>query len=196
MIPRRCFLLSKLTEKIRKEGYRNGSDILEVGSFLNRMIDTELISELAEEFRDAFSNDEVTKILTVESGGIGIACMTAYKMKVPMVFARKSGKEPEKNSVSAIASGGGKKAFLSIPKGYITPADKVLIIDDFLGVGGATSALIDTVLKSKAALVGVGVLIERKYLGGGDSLRRRGIKLKALCKITSLDKEKGLLLEE
>ena len=45
---------------------------------------------MGQEFKERFANKEITKILTVEASGIGIACIVAqYFNNVPVVFAKK-----------------------------------------------------------------------------------------------------------
>ncbi len=73
---------------------------------------------------------------------------------------------------------------------YITPNDKVLIVDDFLANGSALNALIDIVNKAGAGLVGAAVAIEKGFQGGGDTLRQNGIKVESLAIIDAMSPEK------
>lgn len=79
-----------LEEKILKEGQVRPGNILKVDSFLNHQMDIAFINEIGKEFHRLFGNREVTKILTVEASGIGIACITAQYFGVPVVFAKKA----------------------------------------------------------------------------------------------------------
>ena len=58
--------------------------------FLNHQMDVALINELGKEFFRRFGDRGVTKILTIEASGIGIACITAQHFGVPVVFAKKT----------------------------------------------------------------------------------------------------------
>ena len=60
-----------------------------VDAFLNHQMDVSLINELGKEFFRRFGDRGVTKILTIEASGIGIACITAQHFGVPVVFAKK-----------------------------------------------------------------------------------------------------------
>lgn len=79
-----------LEERIIKDGIVKGKDILKVDSFLNHQIDVHLLGEMGKEFKRIFDGCGINKILTIESSGIGIACMTAQVFDVPVVFAKRA----------------------------------------------------------------------------------------------------------
>lgn len=64
-----------------------------------------------------------------------------------------------------------------VSKRFLTPEDRVLIVDDFLAVGNALRGLIDLVHQSGATLVGCGTVIEKGYQHGGDQLRAEGVRV-------------------
>ena len=78
-----------LKERILKDGRVLGDDILKVDSFLNHQIDIELLHEIGREFYRRFGEKGINKIMTIESSGIAIACMTARFFHAPVVFAKK-----------------------------------------------------------------------------------------------------------
>ena len=78
-----------IKEKVLKDGYVIGNNILKVDSFINHQVDTKLIDELGEYFSKKFTG--VTKILTIETSGIAFGVGVArYYNYVPLVFAKKS----------------------------------------------------------------------------------------------------------
>ena len=79
-----------LEDRILKDGHIGKGNVLKVDSFLNHQIDTAFISELGKEFYRLYKDEKVTKILTIEASGIGIACLTAQYFNVPVVFAKKT----------------------------------------------------------------------------------------------------------
>ena len=79
-----------LEERIIKDGKILSGDVLKVDSFLNHQIDVKLISALGAEWKRLYEAENVTKILTIEASGIGIACLAAEHFDVPVVFAKKS----------------------------------------------------------------------------------------------------------
>lgn len=66
-----------LEERIREDGVVKEGNVLKVDSFLNHQMDIELFNEMGKEWARLFADRPVTKILTVEASGIGIACVAA-----------------------------------------------------------------------------------------------------------------------
>ena len=79
-----------LEERIVKDGIVKPGNILKVDSFLNHQMDVELLQEIAREFKRRFGHKTITKIMTIEASGIGIAAFVAKEFGVPMIFAKKS----------------------------------------------------------------------------------------------------------
>ncbi len=79
-----------LKERILKDGVVKPGNVLKVDSFLNHQMDIDLINEIGKEFRRRFPSDKITKILTIEASGIGIACIAAQYFNVPVIFAKKA----------------------------------------------------------------------------------------------------------
>ena len=78
-----------LEERILADGEICGEEVLKVGSFLNQQIDVPFIYEVTAEFKRVFGAENVTKILTIEASGIGIACLAAQHFNCPVLFAKK-----------------------------------------------------------------------------------------------------------
>ena len=76
-----------LKDRIRKDGKIKEGNVLKVDSFLNHQMDVKLFQEIGKEFKRRFADEEITKILTIEASGIGIACVAAEVFDVPVVFA-------------------------------------------------------------------------------------------------------------
>ena len=66
-----------LKDRILKDGIVKPGNILKVDSFLNHQMDITLINEIGKEFKRRFADCPITKILTIEASGIGIACIAA-----------------------------------------------------------------------------------------------------------------------
>ena len=79
-----------LEERILAEGIVDKGDILKVDSFLNHQMDIALMEEIGREFKRRFGHKSITKVMTIEASGIGIAAFVAKEFGVPMVFAKKS----------------------------------------------------------------------------------------------------------
>ncbi len=179
-----------LEERILKDGKVLEGNILRVDSFVNHMMDTVLMDELAKELHSKFADSGVTKVLTVEASGIGIAYAVARLFKCPMVFAKKSRSANVTGDVytSPVDSfTHGKTYNIIVSKEYISSADKVLVIDDFLALGNALKGLFSIIEQAGAELVGAGTIIEKGYQGGGDGLRNKGIRIESLAIIDKMD---------
>ncbi len=79
-----------LEERILKDGVVKPGNVLKVDSFLNHQMDIALMDQMGEEFHRRFADKKVTKVLTIESSGIAIACSVARCFGVPVVFAKKA----------------------------------------------------------------------------------------------------------
>lgn len=178
-----------LEQRIISDGKVLPGDVLKVNSFLNHQIDVKFVSQLGHEFHRIFADCDVNKILTIESSGVGIACLTAQFFDVPVVFAKKaktSNISSDVYSASAHSYTHGNEYEAVVSKDFLLPSDKVLIIDDFLANGAALEALVSICEQAGAEIAGCGIVIEKQYQGGGDKLRTRGIRVESLAKIRSM----------
>lgn len=178
-----------LENRIIKDGKVIGDKILKVDSFLNHQIDVELFNEMGKEFKEIFKNDSVTKILTIESSGIALACIAAQYFKVPVVFAKKheaSNLDQETYESSVYSFTKDKHYNVRVAKSYISKSDKILIIDDFLANGNAASGLADIVAQAGAELVGVGIVIEKGFQNGRRVLEEKCIRVESLAIVDSM----------
>jgi xanthine phosphoribosyltransferase len=173
--------------------------ILNVGSFLNQQVDIGLYNEIGKEFYRRFSDVHVSRILTIEASGIGIACVTAQYFKVPLVFARKfRAKNLDDHFYSAQATSytHGIDYTITVPKAYLHNGDSVLLIDDFLANGCALEGLVTLTEVAGAQIVGAGVVIEKGFQQGGKRLREKHIRLESLAIIESMSPETGITFRE
>ena len=83
--------MKELEDRIRQDGIVREGNVLKVDSFLNHKCDVSLYNKMGAEWARLFAGKHVDKILTIESSGIGIACVAATHFgNVPVVFARKT----------------------------------------------------------------------------------------------------------
>ena len=178
-----------LKDRIRKDGKIREGNVLKVDSFLNHQMDVSLFREIGKEFKRRFEGEEITKILTIEASGIGIACLVAQYFHVPVVFAKKSHSVNLDGEMycTKIESFTHKKVYdVILSKKFLGPEDHVLLIDDFLANGCALLGLIDIVKKSGATLEGAGIVIEKGFQHGGQEIRDMGIRLESLAIVDSM----------
>ena len=179
-----------LEDRIRRDGVVKDGDVLKVDSFLNHQMDVELFAEMGREWAKLFAADHVTKILTIEASGIGIACITAqYFDNIPVVFAKKGAHRNVGSNLycsDVFSYTKGVTCTIGVSKNYLHAGEKVLIIDDFLAKGGAVLGLKDIVEQAGAELCGVGIVVEKGFQGGGERLRQMGINVQSLAVVQSM----------
>mgnify|MGYP000622979530 FL=1 len=183
-----------LEERIRKDGTVKAGNVLKVDSFLNHQMDIDLFNEMGKEWARLFADRKITKILTVEASGIGIACVAAQHFHVPVVFAKKSQSVNIDGEVysTKIESFTHKRVYdVIVSKKFLHPEDHILIIDDFLANGCALEGLIDIVNKAGASVEGVGIAVEKGFQKGGDLIRSQGIRVESLAIVESMDDKTG-----
>lgn len=178
-----------LKQRILNDGKVIGNDILKVDAFLNHQMDVSLFNEMGKEFHKLFAHKNITKILTIEASGIGIACIAAQYFNVPVVFAKKT--ESRNLDADAFLSEvfsftKGKSYTIRVSKNYINSEDTILIIDDFLANGKAALGLADIVEQAGAKLGGIGIAIEKGFQDGGKVLRDKGFDVKSLAIVSSM----------
>ena len=185
-----------LEDRILKDGHIGADNVSKVDSFLNHQIDVNFVCELGKEFYRLFKDENITKILTIEASGIGIACLAAQYFGVPVVFAKKTKTINIYSDTynATVHSYTHKKDYdIVVSKEFLSKEDNVLIIDDFLAKGSALTALLMLIEKAGAKTAGAGIVIEKAYQGGGNLVRDMGIRVESLAKIKSISKKDGIV---
>ena len=181
--------MKKMEEMILKEGKVLPGGVLKVGSFLNQQVDTKFMKEIGDEIARLYEGEGITKVLTIESSGIPIAISAGFAMKVKVVYAKKN----KSSNVSGDVYSTPVKSFthgvtnnVVFTKEYLTPEDRILVVDDFLAHGSALTGLIDIVNQAGATLVGCVAAIEKGFQMGGDRLREQGYRIESLAIIDEM----------
>ena len=185
-----------LEEKILRDGVVKPGNVLKVDSFLNHQMDIRLMEEIGREFKRRFANEPVTKVLTIEASGIGIAAFVAKEFDVPLVFAKKSKSINLDGDmyVAEVESFTHKKTNrVVVSKKFLNADDHVLIVDDFLANGCALQGLISIVDSADATVEGLGIVIEKGFQEGGYRLRNLGYHLESIAIVESMDPETGAI---
>lgn len=185
-----------LKERIRKDGKIKEGNVLKVDSFLNHQMDIELFDRMGEEFKRRFAEKPVSKILTIEASGIGIACMAARHFHVPVIFAKKTQSINLDGDmyVAEVESFTHKcKNNVIVSKKFLNEQDQVLIIDDFLANGCALQGMIQITQMAGAAVSGIGIAIEKGFQSGGRIIRNLGFQLESLAIVESMDAGSGAI---
>ncbi|MBR2676373.1 MAG: xanthine phosphoribosyltransferase [Solobacterium sp.] len=190
--------MEKLKERILREGKSLPGDILKVDSFLNHQIDVKTAEEIGNAFYHRFRDRPVTKILTIESGGIIFACETARAFGyLPVVYGKKgyaANMDEDTFAMGAHSYTRQSDYVVRISKEYLNREDHVLIIDDFLANGEAMTALIALAEQAGAVIEGCGAVVEKSYQPGRKRILELGYEVETLVRISSL--ENGRILFE
>ena len=151
---------------------------------------------VAAEFVRRFAGSKITKVLTIETSGVAIACAVARLYGVPVVFAKKSKSVNLDGEmyVAEVESFTHKKTNqVIVSKKYLNEEDQVLIVDDFLANGCALQGLISLVDAAGAEVVGCGIVIEKGFQEGGHRIRNLGFRLESLVIVDGMDAQAGTI---
>ena len=82
--------MQELQQRILQDGDILPGGVVRVERFLNHRVDTALARHIGQAFADAFRNDQIDCILTVEASGIIFAMTTALAMgDLPVIIAKR-----------------------------------------------------------------------------------------------------------
>lgn len=191
--------MEELIKRIKQDGHVLGAGVLKVDSFITHQVDPTLMAEIGDRFAEVFKNQGITKVVTIEASGIAPAIFTAQKLDVPMIFARKAksltmNEELLTSSVYSFTKQ--VTSQVSISRKFLSAADKVLIIDDFLANGQAAKGLVELCQQAGAQVDGIGIVIEKSFQDGRNLLEEMGLRVVSLARIGSLENAQVTFLEE
>ena len=181
--------MQELVQRIREEAIHVGGGIVKVDGFLNHRVDPELMRRVGEYFVSALQSEgrpKPTSIITAEVSGIPAALNTALVLGLPMIYARKhrsSVMTDEYWMAPAKSRTKSEVVDLMISRKFLSEADTVYIIDDFLATGSTISALVGIVAASGATLAGIGAVIEKPHEGGRKKLQCHDVPIVSAASI-------------
>ncbi len=112
-----------------------------------------------------FAPSSVDAVVGIDARGFIFAAAAAIKLKAGFVPVRKKGKLPYQTIEQDYALEYGH-ATVAMHVDALKPGARVLLIDDLLATGGTAAAAIALMKKLDAQILGVGFLIELKFLEG------------------------------
>ncbi|HEM3632516.1 TPA: xanthine phosphoribosyltransferase [Streptococcus suis] len=178
--------MKALEARILKDGQVLGENILKVDSFLTHQVDFRLMKEMGQVLADAYRSQEITKVVTIEASGIAPAIYVAESLDVPMIFAKKHKNITMTEGILTAEVYSFTKqvtSTVSIASKFLSPEDRVLIVDDFLANGQAAKGLIDIIQQAGAQVAGVGIIIEKSFQDGRQLLLDAGVPVTSLARI-------------
>lgn len=187
--------MKELEDRIRKDGIVREGNVLKVDNFLNHQCDVSLYDQMGAEWARLFEGKRIDKILTIETSGIGIACVASQHFgSVPVVFARKTESmnldgEQYRTEIRSFTKN--RVYNVIVAKRFLNPGEHVIIIDDFLAMGCALNGLLEICDEAGVVVEGIGIAIEKGFQPGGKELRERGYRVESLAIVDSMDPETG-----
>lgn len=178
--------MKQLEERIVADGQVLGENILKVDSFLTHQVDHRLMRAMGEELAQAYADKGITKVVTIEASGICPAIYTAEALDVPMIFAKKHKNITMTEGILTAEVYSFTKqvtSTVSIASKFLSPEDRVLIVDDFLANGQAAKGLIDIIRQAGAEPVGLGIVIEKSFQEGRQLVEDLGIPVTSLARL-------------
>ncbi|MNW29786.1 Xanthine phosphoribosyltransferase [compost metagenome] len=187
-----------LKKRILEEGVVASEQVLKLDGLLNHQVDPELTMEMGREFARRFREDGITRVVTVESSGIAVAFATALELGVPLVFARRKKTllaDPDALSERVPSFTKGIVTDIMLSRQFIHADDRILFIDDIIANGDAARGMVKIIERSGASLIGFGVVVEKCFQSGAQSIREQGIRVEPLVQISSLADGKVTFIE-
>jgi len=175
-----------LKQKILDHGRALNEHVLLVDSFLNHQVDVNLMHEIGKEFARRFAGAGITRIVTIEASGITPAAMTAMEMQLPLVIMKKSASAILKEGTlqTEVFSFTKNSSYqLTLKSAFITPGDRVLLIDDFLANGEAAFGAARLIEQAGAQVAGIGIVITKAFQPGLKKLRAAGYRVESLAPV-------------
>lgn len=192
--------MKKLIDRIKKDGRILPGDILKIDSFLNHQVDVQLMDDIGEEFHRLFRDEDINKILTLESSGIAIAAAASrYFGYIPVVYAKKTvAANMDKDTYECKEHSYTRNIeyTIQVAKEFLSEDDKILILDDFLANGEAMKALINICDQAGAKVVGCGVVVCKIYQLGEKLINSLGYEVKVLARVKAMSDDGQIEFEE
>ncbi len=190
--------MKELEDRIRRDGVVREGNVLKVDSFLNHQCDVALYDQMGAEWARLFAGKRIDKILTIESSGIGIACVASQHFgDVPVVFARKTESknldgEQYRTQIKSYTKG--RIYEVIVAKRFLNEGEHVIVIDDFLAMGAALHGLLEICEEAGVIVEGIGIAIEKGFQPGGEHLRELGYQVESLAIVDGMDDKTGEII--
>ena len=181
--------MQMLKEAIVNKGKAINQDVLLVDSFLNHQVDVTLMKHVGEAFAEYFKDRGITRVMTIESSGIAPASFTALAMGLPLVIMKKQTSriltgDLLQTTVRSFTKGTSYE--LTVKKEFLTPGEKVLLIDDVLASGEAAFGVLNLAEQAGIEVAGIGIVIEKAFQAGHQRLVEAGVDVYSLARVKSM----------
>lgn len=127
-----------------------------------------------------YTEAEIDVVVAMDARGFILGGAVAYKLGLPFVPIRKSGKLPgDKISIPYALEYG--EAEMEIHSDAIRSGARVLLVDDLLATGGTAEAGVQLIRKLGGEIVSAAFVIDLPGLGGRKRLEALGVEVFNLC---------------
>ena len=185
--------MDELKQRILRDGCALSDEVLLVDSFLNHQVDVELMAQIGREFAQRFKDEQIDRVVPIESSGIAPAAMTAWVLGVPLVIMKKAASKilNEETLQTCVHSFTKNSDYmLTIKKKYVHTDDRVLLIDDFLANGEAAMGAACLIESAGAKVSGIGIVIDKAFQPGHKRLVDAGYRVVSLARIRSMARDR------
>ena len=165
---------------------------------MTHQVDYSLMREIGRTFAEHFKNAGITKVVTIEASGIAPALYVAEQLDVSMIFAKKAKNITMNEGILTAEVYSFTKqvtSTVSIAGKFLSPQDKVLIIDDFLANGQAANGLIQIIEQAGATVEAIGIVIEKSFQDGRELLEKSGHQVVSLARLERFENGKVIFKE-
>ena len=131
------------------------------------------------DFADLWKEKKIEAIAGIDARGFIIGGALAFKLRLPFIALRKTGKLPYETLSEEYDLEYGK-ATLEIHIDAVKNGTSVLIVDDLIATGGTATAGVNLIKAVGGNIVGCGFIIDLPDLGGAKKLKDLGVKVKSL----------------
>ena len=133
------------------------------------LADAHLFSGSIDLLTEGFAPGSIDAVVGIDARGFIFAAAAAKKLEAGFIPVRKKGKLPYTTIEQDYALEYGH-ATVAIHTDALKPGARVLLLDDLLATGGTAAAAAALVQKLGAHIVGIGFVIELKFLHGREKL--------------------------
>jgi len=138
--------------------------------------DPVICEQMGEILAARFYDTQPDFVLTMETRGIPVAMMTARKLSVPLVIARRDSRAYEGSAVKInYMDAGGSMQTMALSRRAVKAGQRALIIDDFARGGGTLRGMHELMNEFEVQVAGTGVVLQtaqpvKKQIDGTCSL--------------------------
>ena len=133
------------------------------------MMNADAFAYVVDAFADHYNGRNISTVMAIEARGFLLAAPLAYRIRRPLILARKEGKLPAESYRTEYSLEYGTNV-VEVHRDSVRAGDNVLIVDDVLATGGTLAAAISLVEEAGANVEGLALLMELTALQGREHL--------------------------